>query len=125
MTMPKVPAELIDAINQLDEIRRITSPLKKRDGTLAPLIRTQLGPGTFDGPNCIVIVRRTTGNLDTQAIVRDMSEDWVARYRKEPGLSVTLRPKGVSSELYYGSIGIFSRLWAWFLVRGRLGRWAR
>lgn len=28
MTMPQVPAELIEAVNELDEIRRITDPLK-------------------------------------------------------------------------------------------------
>jgi hypothetical protein len=123
--MPKVPAELIDAVNQLDQMRRITGPLKKRDATLAPLIRTQLGPGKFERSNCIVVVRRTAGYLDTKAIVRDMGEDWVARYRKEPGLSVTLRPKSVSSKLRDESIDIFSKIWAWFLVRGRLGRWAR
>jgi len=28
MTMPQVPAELIEAVNELDEIRRTTDPLK-------------------------------------------------------------------------------------------------
>jgi hypothetical protein len=122
MPMPKVPAELIETVNELDDIRRITGPLKKRDGELAPLIRTQLGPGTFEGPNCIVMVRTTTGHLDTKAIVRDMGEAWAAKYRKEPGLSVTLRPKGVSSKPRDESVDILSRLWGWFLVLGRQGR---
>ena len=122
MPMLKVPAELIEAVNELDEIRRITGPLKKRDGELAPLIRTQLGPGTFEGSNCIVVVRRTAGYLDTKAIVRDMGADWAAKYRKEPGLSVTLRPKGGSSKLRDESVDIFSRLWGWFLFLGRQGR---
>ena len=122
MPMPKVPAELIEAVNELDEIRRITNPLKKRDEELAPLIRTQLGLGKFEGPNCIVIVTRANGTLDTKAIVRDMGEAWAAKYRKEPGLRVALRHKDVPSKLRDGLIDIFSRFWSWFLVIGRPGR---
>jgi hypothetical protein len=112
--MLKVPAELIEAVNELDEIRRTMEPLKKRDKELAPLVRTQLDVGKFEGPNCIVIVRRVAGTLDTKAIIRDMGEEWAAKYRKQPHLTVTLQRKEVPS--------IFSRLWGWLLVLGRHGR---
>jgi hypothetical protein len=114
MTMPKVPAELIEAVNELSEIRRITNPLRKRDEELAPLVRTKLGLGKFEGPNCIVIVRRVAGTVDTKAIVRDMGEEWAAKYRKEPHLTVTLQRKAVPS--------ILSRLWGWLLLFVRHGR---
>jgi hypothetical protein len=122
MPMPKVPAELIEAVSELSEIRRITNPLKKRDEELAPLIRTKLGLGKFEGPNCIVMVTRVSGTLDTKAIVRDMGEAWAAKYRKEPGLRVALRHKDVPPKLRAESIGIFSRLWGWVLFFGRQGR---
>jgi hypothetical protein len=114
--LPKVPAELIEAVNELSEIRRITNPLKKRDEELAPRIRTKLGLGKFEGPNCIVMVTRVSGTLDTKAIVRDMGEAWAAKYRKEPGLRVALRHKDVPSKLRDGLIDIFSRFWGWLIL---------
>lgn len=63
-------------------------------------------PAGVGGSNCIVVVRGPAGYLDSEAIVRDMGETWAAKYRKEPSLRVTLRPKGIPTKLRAGSIWV-------------------